>query len=271
MAEFKVSTPIASMDGAFSVEGMNVIVTGGNRGIGRGIAQAFAESGANVVVMCRNEEKGKKAVEELSASTPGKHMYIQCDVSLHESVKEAKKKFFENYEGLDVLVNNAGVGCTAPFLSEKGLTEWHRVINTDLHGVAHMVYEFAPAMRDAGKGGTIINISSIGSQRIAVSPEQHLAPYNVSKAGVDIFSRYLSIVLGDDNIRVLSIMPGPIHSDLDDDLAPAAKEAIGNIMPAHRFGEPIEVGALCVYLASPAAVFLRGVNLPFDGGMMNVV
>ncbi|MGI6218147.1 MAG: SDR family NAD(P)-dependent oxidoreductase [Coriobacteriales bacterium] len=271
MADYIKSTPIKSMGGAYSVEGFNVIITGGGGGIGRGIAQAFAESGANVCIMARNEAKGQKAVDELKACSKGNHSFIKCDVSNHDSVIEARKAYFEKYPQLDVLVNNAGVGCTAPFLSEHGLEEWHRVINTDLNGVANMVYEFAPVMRDAGKGGVIINISSIGSQRISVKEGQHLAPYNVAKAGVDIFSRYLAIVLGDANIRVLSIMPGPIHSDLDADLPPEALKEVSDLMPAHRFGEPIEVGAFCVYLSSPAATFIRGVNYPFDGGMMTVV
>ncbi len=267
MADYIISKPVTSMDGAYSVEGYNVIVTGGAGGIGRGIAQAFAESGANVIVMNRNEAKGSKAVEELKEAGPGKHMYIKCDVSDHDSVIKAREAFFENYDHLDVLINNAGVGCTAPFLSEQGLDEWHRVINTDLHGVAYMVYEFAPKMVEHGTGGTIINISSIGGVRVAVSDGQHLAPYNVAKAGVDIFSRYLAIVLGDSNIRVLSVQPGPIHSELDNDLPEEAISRVYDVMPAHRFGEPIEVGAFCVYLSSPAGTFIRGVNFPFDGGL----
>ena len=268
MADIIKSDPITSLEGAYDVSGLNVIVTGGAGGIGRGISQAFAEAGANVCIMARNEAKGAKALEELKAATPGNHSFIQCDVSSQDSVKAAKKAYFEKYPNLDVLVNNAGIGSKPPFLSEGGIEEWHRIINTDLHGVAYMVYEFATEMRDAGKGGSIINISSVGGVRTPVSPEQHNAPYNVSKAGVDIFTRYLAIVLGDADIRVVSIQPGPIHSDLDKDLPAAAIEMFENGLPAHRFGMPIEVGAFCVYLASPAARFIRGANIPFDGGLL---
>ncbi|MGI6218146.1 MAG: SDR family NAD(P)-dependent oxidoreductase [Coriobacteriales bacterium] len=271
MGDYIVSKPITSMKGAFSVEGLNVIVTGGAGGIGRGISQAFAESGANVCIMARNEAKGAKAIKELNECSNGKHMFIKCDISDHDSVIAAKKAYFENYDALNVLVNNAGIGSKPPFLSEHGLEEWHRIINTDLHGVAHMCYEFAPVMRDAGNGGVIINISSVGALRTPVSDEQHNAPYNVSKAGVDIFTRYLAIVLGDANIRVLSIEPGPIHSDLDKDLPADAGKMFEEKMPAHRFGEPIEVGAFCVYLSSPAATFIRGVNYAFDGGQLCVM
>ncbi len=165
-------------------------------------------------------------------------------------------------------MNNAGVATTKPFLSEEGLSEWHRVINTDLHGPANVVNAIVPRMVDAGKGGTIINISSVGGQRVSASKESHNAPYNVAKAGVDIFSRYLAVVLGDSGIRVNSIAPGPIHSDLDKDLPKSAIEMFEKDLPVHRFGEPIEVGGLCVYMASPAGAMVTGVNWAFDGGLL---
>ena len=264
------STPIESMDGAYSVKGKNVVVTGGNRGIGRGITQAFAESGANVAILCRNLEGGKKAVSEIE-KFGSKYAAYQCDTSDHESVKAAAAEVFKLFDNVDVLVNNAGVATTTPFLSENGLSEWHRVINTNLHGPANIVYEIAPKMAEAGKGGTIINITSIGGRSVSGSKNHHNAPYNASKAGLDIFTRYLAIVLGDYGIRVNSIAPGPIHSDLDKDLPPSAIEGISLNMPAHRFGEPIEIGGLCVYMASPAGAMVTGVNWNFDGGMLCVV
>lgn len=267
MADYMTAKAITSMDGAYSVKGLNVLITGGNRGIGRGISEAFAQSGANVCIVCTNEESGKKAVEEIN-KYGGHNMFIKCDVSKLEDCKAAKEAYFAEYDFLDVLINNAGVGCTAPFLTDEGYEEWQKVIAVDLNGVANMCFEFAPAMRDAKRGGTIINTSSIGSERITVSPEQHTAPYSVAKAGVNVFSRYLAMVLGDADIRVLSVMPGPIHSDLEGDLPKEAIENAYRVMPAHRFGEPIEIGAFYVFLASPAATFIRGVNIPFDGGLM---
>ena len=265
------STPINSMEGAYDVSGKNVIVTGGAHGLGWGISLAFAQAGANVAIFCRNVERGAASLKELQETTPGTHACIACDVSSHESVIEAKKQYFEVYDHVDVLVNNAGVDTSAPFLSEEGLDEWYRVIGTDLHGVAHMVYEFAPSMVERKHGGTIINISSTGAVRTPVSDTQHLAPYNVAKAGVDIFSRYLAVALSKDNIRTLSIQPGPIHSDLDAHLPQSAIDAFEQDMPAHRFGEPIELGAFCVYLSSPAASFIRGANIPFDGGLLCIM
>jgi NAD(P)-dependent dehydrogenase (short-subunit alcohol dehydrogenase family) len=265
-----IKTPaIADMKDAYCVSGKNVVVTGGNRGIGRGIVQAFAESGANVVILCKNLVSGQTAVTEIERFG-GKYVAIQCDVSDIDSVNTAATEVFKFFENVDVLVNNAGVDTTTPFLSEEGLKEWHRVINTNLHGPANIVYEIAPRMVNAGKGGTIINISSTSGQRVSGAKERSNAPYNASKAGLDIFSRYLAVVLGDYGIRVNSIAPGPIHSDMDNDLPPSFVEIIENMLPAHRVGEPIEIGGLCVYMASPAAAMVTGVNWAFDGGLLCV-
>ena len=257
------------MKTAFDVNGKNVVVTGGNRGIGRGITQAFAESGANVAIFCRDLESGKKAAAEIEIFG-GRYAAFRCDISDISSVKAAAAELFEFYDSVDVLVNNAGVATTTPFLSENGLSEWHRVINTDLHGPANVVYEIAPKMIEAGKGGTIINITSVGGQRVSGAKNHHNAPYNASKAGLDIFSRYLALVLGDHGIRVNSIAPGCIHSDLDKNLSPNIIKLIEDDLPAHRFGEPIEVGALCVYMSSPAGAMVTGANWAFDGGMLCV-
>jgi NAD(P)-dependent dehydrogenase (short-subunit alcohol dehydrogenase family) len=264
------SAPIKDMTDAFDVSGKNVVVTGGNRGIGRGIAGAFAQSGANVVILCRNEASGKAAADGFAACG-GRYACFGCDIADIESVKAATDKVFAFFDNVDVLVNNAGVATTTDFLDPNGLSEWRRVIDTDLHGVANLVFCIAPRMRDAGRGGSIINISSVGGQRVSGSKEHHNAPYNAAKAGVDIFSKYLAVTLGDYGIRVNSVAPGPTHSDLDKDLPPGFIETIEKDLPAHRFGEPIEIGALCVFLASPAGAQITGAVLPHDGGLLTVV
>jgi NAD(P)-dependent dehydrogenase (short-subunit alcohol dehydrogenase family) len=261
------SDPIKSMTNAFDVSGKNVVITGGNRGIGKGISIAFAQCGANVIILCRNQISGLETVDEIK-QYGGRYGCIECDVSDVDKVKAAAKKVFKFFDHVDVLVNNAGVATTFPFLSEKGLSEWHRIINTNLHGVANVVYEIAPAMRDSGLGGSIINISSVGGQRVSNSKEHHNAPYNAAKAGLDIFTKYLAVVLGDNGIRVNSIAPGPTHSDLDKDLPKSAIEMIEKDLPAHRFGEPIEIGALCVFLASAAGSQITGSVYAHDGGLL---
>ena len=263
------STPIAELKDAFNVKGKNVVVTGGNRGIGRGIVQAFAEGGANVAILCRDVESGKKAVAEIE-KLGGKYKAIRCDIASYDEVKAAAAEVFKFFPNVDVLVNNSGVASTTPFLSENGLNEWLRVVNTNLHGTAFVIYEIAPKMVEAGKGGSIINITSIGAHRVSSARTHPNAPYHASKAGLDIFSRHLAIVLGDHGIRVNTICPGNFHSDLDKDLPQSSIDRVEKDLPMHRFGEPIEIGTLCVYMASPAGAMCAGVNWALDGGAMCV-
>ena len=259
--------PITSMEGAFSVKGLNVVVTGGNRGIGKGISTAFAQSGANVAILCRNYESGcavAKDLEQYGVRTT----CVQVDIADIDSVKKAKAEVFKFFDHLDVLVNNAGVATTIPFLKDTDMKEWHRVLNTDLNGVANMIHEFAPEMVAAGRGGCIINTSSVGGQRVGGGKDHPNPPYHTAKAGLDHFTRYLAVELGDAGIRVNCIAPGPFHSDLDADLPASFLEQIDRDMPMHRFGMPIELGAYCVFLASPAARMVTGTVCVADGGLM---
>ncbi len=259
--------PITSMEGAFSVKGMNVVVTGGNRGIGKGIATAFAQSGANVAILCRNYEGGSKVAKELEQYGV-RTTCVQVDIADIDSVKKAEEEVFRFFDHVDVLVNNAGVATTVPFLQDKDMAEWHRVLGVDLQGVANMIHRFAPHMVEARRGGCIINTSSVGGQRVGGGKDHPNPPYHTAKAGLDHFTRYLAVELGDAGIRVNCIAPGPFHSDLDADLPPSFLEQIDRDMPMHRFGEPIELGAYCVFLASPAARMVTGTVCVSDGGLM---
>jgi NAD(P)-dependent dehydrogenase (short-subunit alcohol dehydrogenase family) len=261
------ATPIQHMKGAFSVEGMNVMVTGGNRGIGLGISAAYAQSGANVAILCRNKESGDKAAEELRQHGTT-CVCVDCDVDRAESVKAAVEEIYQRFERVEVLVNNAAISTTREFVRDKDLSDWHRVIHTNLHGPAHTIYEVAPRMIKAGKGGNIINISSIGGQSLGGARTHPMPSYHVSKAGLDMFTRNMAIELGDYGIRVNGIAPGPTHSGLDTDLPPDALEKFENLMPMHRFAEPIEIGALCVFLSSPAANHITGTVMVHDGGLL---
>jgi NAD(P)-dependent dehydrogenase (short-subunit alcohol dehydrogenase family) len=261
------TAPIQSMSGAFSVKGQNVIITGGNRGIGLGISIAYAQSGANVAILCRNKESGDKAVEELRKYGTS-CICVPCDVGDAKGVKEAVAGIFEQFEHIDVLINNAGTSTVLEFLMDKDLEEWHRIINTNLNGPAHTIYEVVPRMIKAGKGGSVINISSIGGQSLGGARTHPMSPYHVSKAALDMFTRNMAIEFGDHGIRVNAVAPGPTHSDLDKDLPLDALEKFENLMPMHRFAEAIEIGALCVFLSSPAGNHITGTVVVHDGGLL---
>ena len=262
-----LTPPIASMTEAFSVKGKNVIVTGGNRGIGLGISTAFAQSGANVIILCRDTKKGMVVVENFQ-QYGGRYSCFKCDISDKESVNSAVDQIYDFFDRVDVLVNNAGIATNVEFLKDKEMSEWHRIINTNLHGVANMIYAIAPRMKEAGLGGRIINISSFGGQFIGDALSHPNPPYFTSKAALDHFTRYMAIELGAHGIRVNCIAPGPFHSDLDADLPDSFKEFVDAELPCHRFGEPIEIGAYCVFLSSPAGSHITGSICVHDGGLV---
>ncbi len=255
------------MTNAFSVKDMNVIVTGGNRGIGLGISTAYAQNGANVAILCRNKKSGDKAAEELEKYGTN-CISIACDIGKLESVKAATAEVFKNFGSINVLVNNAGTSTVSEFLKDEDLSEWHRVINTNLNGAAYMIYEIVPHMIKAGRGGSVINISSTGGQSLGGARTHPMSSYHASKAALDMFTRNMAIEFGDHGIRVNAIAPGPTHSDLDKDLPPDALEKFDKLMPMHRFAEPIEIGALCVFLSSAAGNHITGTVIVHDGGLL---
>ncbi|MDR1205357.1 MAG: SDR family oxidoreductase [Peptococcaceae bacterium] len=258
--------PIKNMNEAFDFKGKNVIVTGGNKGIGFGISTAFAQSGANVAIFCRDIAAAEEAVKEL-ARYGGKYESFSCDVTSPASIREAVSKMCGSFGQIDVLVNNAGVACGGAFLDmDEDLGEWYRVFATDLNGVAHMTYEVGKRMRDAGKGGAIVNISS--NAGFIVNRGVAFAPYSTSKAAVNHFTRCMAVELGEHGIRVNAIAPGFTFSNFSKGMPQETIDRFTSVMSVKRFGEPIEIGALAVYLASPAAAQVTGTVQVHDGGYM---
>lgn len=269
MAEKILTPPITSMKDAFSVKGYNVVITGGNRGIGRGITQAFAECGANIAILCRNVESAQEVCKELEPFG-GTYIAVKCDMGNYDDVVAAKEEVAKTFETIDVLVNNAGIDAHHSIFDDPGLEEFKQVMNVNLNGPTACTAVFGQMMIDAGKGGEIIFISSIGGEGIGNPRINPMPSYNTSKAAMNHLTRHLAILLGDHGIRVNCIAPGLTHSGLDADLPPIVDDFVENDMPTHRFGEPIEIGALCVFLSSPAAVQMTGDVLRHDGGIMTV-
>lgn len=257
---------ITSIKDAFSLAGKTAIITGGNRGLGLGIAHAMAESGANIAIFCRDAAKAAEALDELK-QYGGRYESFSCDVTNMESVKDAVAKACASFGNLDVLVNNAGISCVNELLDmDEQLSDWYNVINTDLNGVVHMTYEVGKRMRDAGKGGSIVNITS--NAAMIVNKTQPMCPYSCAKAAANHFTRCMAVEFGKFDVRVNAIAPGFTNSELSKHIPPSEMDYIINQMPSRRFGEPIEVGALAVYLASPASAQVTGTVQVIDGGYM---
>ncbi|MBQ8974995.1 MAG: SDR family oxidoreductase [Oscillospiraceae bacterium] len=260
-----VRTPIASMEGAFCLRGKNAIVTGGNRGIGLGIATAFAQQGANVAIMCRNRQSAEKVVAEFSGKYEGKFAFYELDITDMGKCRAAVDACVADFGGVDILVNNAGVAVAGPVLDmDEELTDWFRCIDVDLSGAMRMSYIVGKYMRDAGKGGKVINITS--NSGAIINKPLTFAPYHAAKAALNHLTRDLAVEWGQYGICVNAIAPGYTYSDLMKDMPEDAAREILEKIPGGRFGQAIEIGALAVYLASEASNVVTGAIITADGG-----
>lgn len=258
---------ITSMKDAFSLAGKNAIVTGGNRGLGAAICEAFAESGANIAITCRDMTKAAEEVAKIREMGVRCEAF-SCDVTDLDSVRAAVAQINDYFEGeIDILVNNAGVTFTGELLDEpEDLPHWYSVVNTDLNGTVHMTYVVAKLMRDRGKGGCIINVTS--NAGFMVNYSQAMSWYSTAKAAANHFTHCMASELAKYDIRVNGIAPGFTNTELSKFIPEDMFEYINHQTCAGRFGEPIEVGALAVYLASPAAAQMTGHIAVIDGGYM---
>ncbi|MBN2041030.1 MAG: SDR family oxidoreductase [Spirochaetes bacterium] len=258
--------PIKNIKNAFELTGKNALITGGNRGLGFGIAAAMAESGANIAILCRDTSKAAEAISALK-KFDGKYESFSCDVSDLKDVRKSVREVYNSFSNIDILVNNAGISCVSELLDmDEELSDWYNVVNVDLNGTVHMTYEVGKRMRDAGKGGSIINITS--NAAFIVNKSQAMSPYSSAKAAANHFTRCMAVELGKYDIRVNAIAPGFTNSELSKHIPEDQFDYIINQMPARRFGEPIEVGAMAVYLASQASAQVTGTVQVIDGGYM---
>jgi NAD(P)-dependent dehydrogenase (short-subunit alcohol dehydrogenase family) len=256
---------IDSMKNAFSLEGKNAIVTGGNRGIGLGIAEAFAQQGANVAILCRDAVKATEVIRDFQGKYPGKFIFCKADVGDRKSCKAAVSAVADDFGSIDILVNNSGIAVGGGLLDmDDELEQWERCLNIDLTGAMRMSYYVSKLMRAAGRGGRIINITS--NAGAIVNKPNIMVTYSVAKAGLNQLTRNLAVELGADGIRVNAIAPGYTYSTLTNQIPEEARAPLMEKMPSGRFGQAIEVGALAVYLASDASDMMTGNVLTLDGG-----
>jgi NAD(P)-dependent dehydrogenase (short-subunit alcohol dehydrogenase family) len=273
-AETPMSRPVEDLRNPMDVSARTVVVTGGAGGIGLGIAKAFAERGATLAILDIDEAAGRDAAENLRSSSSREaatHLFVECDIADRTSVRAAVDAVLAAFGRIDVLVNNAGISAVKAFLDmDDDLPEWHKVIDVNLHGTVYMTHAVGRAMREAGRGGLIINISSVGGATCSGSHEMPMVGYVASKAALNHLTRSWAIEFAEHGIRVNCIMPGPTHSALDEHLTPEMRTRNARAMLDGRYGEPLEIGALCVFMAAPEGAHLDGVVVQHDGGFLCV-
>ena len=243
----------------FDLTGRVAVVTGGNGGIGLGMAKGLAAAGAAVVLAARNAEKAEAAVAELG----GKSVFIALDVADEASCREMIARVAERSGRLDVLVNNAGTSIRKPPQNYTA-AEWHAVLETNLTGAFLCSQAAHPIMKGSG-GGKMINIGSM----FALFGSGYAAPYAASKGALVQLTKSLAVAWAEDNIQVNAVLPGWIDTELTRDArrqVAGLHERVLARTPAGRWGVPEDLAGIAVFLASAASEFITGAAIAVDGG-----
>jgi len=252
----------------FTLQGKVAIVTGAGRGIGKAISLAFAQAGADIAAAARTKEEVEETCREVQA-LGRQGLAIATDVTRADQVDRMVEETISHFENIDILVNNAGTAVFKTLVSPDGQSmteeEWHWVMDTNLTSIFLCCRAVGPHMFKQKKG-KVINISSISSQKA----QDDDIPYNVSKAGVDMFTRCLALDWAPYNINVNAIGPGHFHTRLSAESHenPKLREMIVSCIPMGRVGNLPELGLLALYLASSASDFITGQIIFIDGGCL---
>ncbi len=243
----------------FDLKGKTALVTGGNGGIGLGIAKGLAQAGAKVAIAGRNEAKNKAALKALG----GEAIAVSGDVNDAAAVKRMIAETVKAFGGLDILVANAGINIRKP-PQDYTMEEWHRIMDTNLSSVFACCQAAYPEMKKRG-GGKIVTIGSMTSIfGFDVGPV-----YAASKGAVVQLTKSLGAAWAKDNIQVNSILPGFIDTELTKkarEVIPGMHERVEGRTPARRWGRPEDLAGAAVYFSSRASDFVTGTALPVDGG-----
>jgi 2-deoxy-D-gluconate 3-dehydrogenase len=246
----------------FDLKGRIAIVTGGNGGIGLGMARGLAGAGAGIVVAARNAEKSDAAVRALG-KLGAEAMAVTVDVTDEAAVARLVQATLDRFGRIDILVNNAGTNIRKS-LHEYTLDEWHRVMNTNLTSAFLCSRAVYPAMKAAG-GGKVINIGSM----MSIFGASFSPAYGASKGGIVQLTKSAAIAWAPDNIQVNAVLPGWIDTELTQGArreVPWLHESVLKRTPARRWGAIDDMAGVAVFLASAASDFVTGTAIPVDGG-----
>jgi 2-deoxy-D-gluconate 3-dehydrogenase len=255
------TTPLAEL---IDLTGRTAIVTGGAMGIGLGIARRLHEAGASILVADLDLAAGEHETEALCALRADSALAVRSDVSDPESVQGMVGAAVERFGGVDILVNNAGIFPMLP-LRDLDIETFRRVIDVNLIGLFLCTKAVSAYMIARGKGGRIINITSID----ALHPSMvGLAHYDASKHGAWGFTKNVALELAPHNISVNAIAPGGIRTPGTGDMDEAALAGFEAMIPMRRMGDPDDIGRAALFLASELSSYMTGAQIVVDGGRL---
>ncbi|CAG4968039.1 unnamed protein product [Parnassius apollo] len=241
-----------------------VLVTGASSGIGAATAILFAKEGANVTLVGRNEVKLKNVVEQCEKYGK-KHLLIKADISNDEEAVNVIKKTIDTFGKLDILVNNAGICRFTSILDENLMKVYDETLNTNLRAHVYITNLAAPHLIKTK--GSIVNISSTAGSSISMS--SRTLPYFISKAALDQFSRGVALELAQYGVRVNTISPGPVRTDIFENAnAPITVDSFQKMTALNRVAEPEEIAELILYLSGDKAKSITGSNYVSDNGYL---
>jgi sorbose reductase len=246
----------------FDLHGKTALVTGGSSGIGKTVALAYLEAGARVAIAARNSETLRNVADELATATGAEVVPVRCDVTQPEQVTSLVDKVIAELGGIDIAVCNAGIVSVAGML-DMSPEEFQRIQNTNVTGVFLTAQAAARAMVKQGRGGVIINTASMSGHIINIP--QQVSHYCASKAAVIHLTKGMAVEFAQHQIRVNSVSPGYIRTELVEPLAEYHAQWEPKI-PLGRMGRADELAGLYVYLASEASSYMTGSDIVIDGG-----
>jgi NAD(P)-dependent dehydrogenase (short-subunit alcohol dehydrogenase family) len=251
------------------LSGKVAFVTGGASGIGRGAARRFSEEGAKIVLADMDDEEGKKLEQEI-VGQGGEAVFVHCDVSQSDDVKKAIETAKERFGRLDIVFANAGINGVWTPIEELQPDEWDKTLDINLKGTYLTIHHAIPHLRASG-GGSILITSSVNGNRTFSNPGA--SAYSTSKAGQVAFGRMAALELGRYNIRVNTICPGAIHTNIDERTFKRDTEEVeidaeidNSEFLNEGQGEPQDVADVCLFLASDLSRHVTGVEIYVDGG-----
>jgi len=239
------------------LEGKTAVVTGGTSGIGKAVAEELVERGAGVVVSGRDKSKGRTAVEEIGTECE----FVRCDVREYDDAENLVETTFLEHGSLDFLVNSAGMGSRGG-VEEIDREAWHDLLDTNLNGTMRCTRAALPYLKEAE--GCVVNVASV----YGLVGGKRASAYSTAKGGVVNFTRQVAYDYADEGVRVNCVCPGFVRTPMTEKAleSDSFREHILQNTPMGRVAEAGEVAQVVVFLASDAASYVTGANVPVDGG-----